>query len=240
MTDLQSQLSDSRASHAVTQQQLSTHQSSITSLQSQLQHVREEPMASQQAAAAADAARRMSDTTAAGISRQLSQSQQSVSDLQLQLEQGREQLSQAKRAALAAEAVHRDSQASAASEAQRQLDASQQQVTSLRSELDAVRKEVVQAQEAAAAAQAQRNEQEHMRSASVSKSEVRDSDQPTVAPPMDAPSAMQGMQAVDHELDFGLVALSGFQSTAFTAVSRRNKVLMCFNGGEQQSLLAYT
>ncbi|KAL0034896.1 hypothetical protein WJX77_011872 [Trebouxia sp. C0004] len=192
MTDLQSQLSNSRASQADTQQQLSTQQSSIISLQSQLQHVRGELMASQQAAAAADAARWESDTCAAGTSRQLSQSQQSVSDLQLQLEQVREQLSQSERAALAAEATHRDSQTSAASEAQRQLDASQQQVTSLRSELDAVRKEVVQAREAAAAAQAQRHEQEHIRSESVSQSDARDSDQPTVAPPVDAPSAMQG------------------------------------------------
>ncbi|DBA71498.1 TPA: hypothetical protein ACH3X2_011287 [Trebouxia sp. C0005] len=192
VTALQSQLSDSRALQADTQQQLSTHQSRITSLQSQLQHVREELTASQQAAAAADAARQESDTAAAGISQQLTQSQQSVSDLQWQLEQVREQLSQSERSASAAEAMHRDSQTSAVSEAQRQLGASQQQVTSLQSELDAARQELVQAQESAAAAQAQQNEQEHVQSDSVSESEARDSDQPTVAPPADALSAMQG------------------------------------------------
>ncbi|KAL0033611.1 hypothetical protein WJX79_007693 [Trebouxia sp. C0005] len=52
--------------------------------------------------------------------------------------------------------------------------------------------ELVQAQESAAAAQAQQNEQEHVQSDSVSESEARDSDQPTVAPPADALSAMQG------------------------------------------------
>ncbi|KAL0051955.1 hypothetical protein WJX82_005290 [Trebouxia sp. C0006] len=94
-----------------------------------------------------------------------------------------------------AQAAAREADLASSLEQARDLSAQlQQDLTNAQASMTDLQQEVVQAQEAAAAAaaEAQQSEQEHMRSASVSESEAEDSDQPTVAPPVDAPSAIQG------------------------------------------------
>ncbi|KAA6426832.1 MAG: Phox domain-containing isoform 1 [Trebouxia sp. A1-2] len=161
--DLASSVELARDTSAQLQQDLASAQASVTALQSQL----------------SDSRALQADTQ-----QQLSTHQSRITSLQSQLQHVREELTASQQAAAAADAARQESDTAAAGISQ-QLTQSQQSVSDLQWQLE-------QAQESAAAAQAQQNEQEHVQSDSVSESEARDSDQPTVAPPADALSAMQG------------------------------------------------